>query len=363
MVTIHLRLRTLVYFALIVLAAYIIWAVLFDVVLLLLVSGIFLAALEPIVERIERSGLPRGVAVLTVMLLIASGVALVAFLVVPALFTQITDLLSNLPDTADRLRAFLQHHGLGNQFNGQLNQLQVPSNLARHVLGAGTAALSFLVTALTVVIVTTYLILDAHRIDQIIYERLPCKYHHHARYMLATMQEVVGGYIRGQVLTSAIITGFALVLLLVLRVPNPMPLALLAGVGDVIPVVGIFVIVAPLTAAALTVSVQAGVIIAVAMIVYVWVENNILVPRIYSETLSLPPLAIFLALIVGGKLLGLAGALLSLPLAAAFRVIVAYAWAVHTGRVPLEMPEEQEMPDALSQTETHSERTPASTVA
>ena len=68
MVTVHLRLRTLVYFALIVLAVVVIWTVLFDVVLLLLVSGIFLAALEPIVERIERSGLPRGVAVLTVML-------------------------------------------------------------------------------------------------------------------------------------------------------------------------------------------------------------------------------------------------------------------------------------------------------
>jgi predicted PurR-regulated permease PerM len=99
------------------------------------------------------------------------------------------------------------------------------------------------------------------------------------------------------------------------------------------------------------------------MIVYVWVENNILVPRIYSETLSLPPLAIFLSLIVGGKLLGFAGALLSLPLAAALRVIVAYAWDVHTGRVPLEIPEEKEEPDALAQTEARPERTPASTVA
>jgi predicted PurR-regulated permease PerM len=330
-------------------------------VLLLLVSGIFLAALEPIVERIERSGLPRGVAVLTVMLVIASGVALLAILVVPALFTQITDLLSNLPDTADRLRALLQRHGLGNQFNDQLDQIKVPGNLAQHVLGASTAALSFLVSALTVVIVTTYLILDAHRIDQTLYDKLPRKYHHHARYMLATLQEVVGGYIRGQVLTSAIITGFALVLLLVLRVPNPMPLALLAGVGDVVPVIGVFVIVAPLTAAALTVSVQAGVIIAVAMVVYVWVENNILVPRIYAETLSLPPLAVFLALIVGGKLLGLAGALLSLPLAAALRVIIAYAWDVHTGRVPLEMAEDDE-PQELTQTESLSDTTVAATI-
>jgi putative heme transporter len=362
MVTIHLRLRTLLIFAFIVLAAYLLWTVLFDVVLLLLVSAIFLAALEPIVERIERSGLPRGVAVLTVMLFIASAVALVGFLVVPALFTQITDLVSNLPDMVGRLRTLLQRRGLGDQFSSQLDQIQVPANLARHVLGAGTAALNFLVAALTVVIVTTYLILDARRMDDLLYDKLPRKYHHHARYMLATLQEVVGGYIRGQALTSAIITGFALAMLLVLRVPNPLPLALVAGVGDVIPVIGVVVIVAPLSLAALTVSVQAAVIIAAAMVVYVWVENNILVPRIYGETLSLPPLVIFLSLIVGGKLLGFAGALLSLPLAAALRVAIAYAWDVRTGRVPLELEEEDE-PEPLAGDDAHADHTVASTVA
>ncbi len=362
MVTIHLRLRTLLIFALIVLAAYLLWTVLFDIVLLLLVSAIFLAALEPIVERIERSGLPRGVAVLTVMLFIASAVALVGFLVVPALFTQITDLVANLPDMVGRLRTLLQRRGLGDQFSSQLDQIQVPANLARHVLGAGTAALNFLVAALTVVIVTTYLILDARRMDDLLYDKLPRKYHHHARYMLATLQEVVGGYIRGQALTSAIITGFALAMLLVLRVPNPLPLALVAGVGDVIPVIGVVVIVAPLSLAALTVSVQAAVIIAAAMVVYVWVENNILVPRIYGETLSLPPLVIFLSLIVGGKLLGFAGALLSLPLAAALRVAIAYAWDVRTGRVPLELEEEDE-PEPLAGDDAHADHTVASTVA
>jgi len=226
-----------VYFALIVLAVYIIWAVLFDVVLLLLVSFIFLAALEPIVERIERSGLPRGVAVLTVMLLIASMASLVAFLVVPALFTQMTDLVSNLPGIVNNLRGLLRRHGLGNQFNDQLNQIQVPSNLARHVLSA-------------------------------------------------------------------------------------------------------------------------GIIVAVALVVYIWVENNILMPRIYGETLSLPPLAIFLSLIVGGKLLGFAGALLSLPLASALRVVVAYIWEVHTGRVPLEMPDEEE-PQVRAQSESLSGTTVA----
>jgi predicted PurR-regulated permease PerM len=84
-------------------------------------------------------------------------------------------------------------------------------------------------------------------------------------------------------------------------------------------------------------------------------------PRIYGETLSLPPLVIFLSLIVGGKLLGFAGALLSLPLAAALRVAIAYAWDVHTGRIPLEI-EEHDEPEALAQPDRHADRTVASTV-
>ena len=261
----------------------------------------------------------------------------------------------------DRLRSILQQHGLSQQFSSQLDQFQVPENLARHVLGASTAALYFLVAALTVVIVTTYLILDAHRMDDLLYDKLPRKYHHHARYMLATLQEVVGGYIRGQALTSTIITGFAFVMLLLLRVPDPLPLALVAGVGDVIPVIGIVVIVVPLALAALTVSVQAGIIIAVAMIVYIWVENNFSYRASTARRFSLRRCVLFLSLIVGGKLLGFAGALLSLPLAAALRVAIAYAWDVHTGRVPLEI-EEHDEPESPVQTDARVDRTVASTI-
>lgn len=360
MVTIHLRLRTLVYFGLITLVAYIIFTRLFGVVLLLLVSLIFLATLEPVVDRIERSGLPRGVALLAVMLILAAVVTLIGILVVPPLIDQVTSFLSNLPDLATKVRQRLEQHGLGDTFSKQLDQITVPSNLAGRVLSASSAVAGFFATAGTVLIITTYLLIDARRIDKALYDRLPRKYHHHARYILANLQDVVGGYIRGQVTTSALIGIFTFVLLLVLHVPNPLPLALIAALGDVVPVIGIFVIIVPLSLASLTVSVSAAIIVIVAMAIYIWLENNVLFPNVYGQALSLPPLAVFLAVIIGGKLLGFAGAILSLPITSGLVVITSYLWDVHTGRVPLEL-EGDEPTDTVAAAAAHDHPVVAST--
>lgn len=339
MITMQVRPRTIIIAAIVLFLLYIIFTQLFDVVLLVLVSLIGLATLNPIVDWVEDRGLPRGLVVANIFLLILAAIVLVGFLIVPPLFDQISSLLTNLPSYVNHLRAFLAAHGVDRRFTSQLNQINVPSNLAGHVLSASTAALSFLATAGTITIVTVYLIIDARRMDKALYNRLPAKYHHHARYLLATLQDVVGGYIRGQIVTSTAIALFTLILLLILRVPNAIALSFVAAIGDVIPVIGVFIIIIPLALAALTVSTQTAIIVIIALAVYVWLENNVLFPNVYGKTLSLPPVVVFLAVIVGGKLLGFAGAILSLPLTAGLFVIVTYLWDIYTGKVPVALEE------------------------
>jgi predicted PurR-regulated permease PerM len=341
MVTLQVRPRSIVIAALALFLLYIVFTQLFDVVLLVLVSLIGLATLNPIVDKIEDRGVPRGLAVMIIALLVLAAIGLVGFLVVPPLFEQISNLLTNLPTYVNNLRDFLTAHGVDKRFTDQLGEVNVPGNLASRVLSASTAALNFLATAGTITIVTVYFVIDARRMDKALYHRLPAKYHHHPRYLLATLQDVVGGYIRGQVVTSTAIAVYTLVLLLILRVPNAIALAFVAAIGDVIPVIGVFVIIAPLAVAALTVSTQAAIIVIVALAVYVWLENNVLFPNVYGKTLSLPPVVVFLAVIVGGKLLGFAGAILSLPLTAGLFVIVTYLWDIRSGKVPLALESEE----------------------
>ncbi len=356
MVTLQVRPRSIVIAALVIFLLYIVFTQLFDVVLLVLVSLIGLATLNPIVDKIEDRGVPRGLAVIIIFLLVLAAIVLVGFLVVPPLFEQISNLLTNVPTYVDTLRAYLAAHGVDKRFTDQLGQVNVPGDLADRVLSASTAALNFLATAGTITIVTVYFVIDARRMDKALYNRLPAKYHHHPRYLLATLQDVVGGYIRGQVVTSTAIAIYTLILLLILRVPNAIALAFVAAIGDVIPVIGIFVIIAPLALAALTVSTQAAIIVIVALTVYVWLENNVLFPNVYGKTLSLPPVVVFLAVIIGGKLLGFAGAVLSLPLTAGLFVIVTYLWDIRTGKVPLALEEPEAAEIAPYKPDVHRER-------
>lgn len=350
MVTLHVRLRTLVVFGLLAFLVYFVFTKLFSVVILMLVSMIVVAVLSPLVDLVERSGLPRGISLVIVMLVIATVIALIGVLVIPAFVSQIANFLNELPILYANVRRQLANLGLGKKFNQELNSIDIPSNLASHVLGATSAVAGFVATGLSVLIIASYLIIDAPRASKSFYVRLPHKFHHHARYLLATLEEVGGGYIRGQATTSLIIAVYTFVLMTVLKVPSPLPLAVIAAVGDVIPVIGIFVILVPLTLSALTVSVTAAIVTAVAIVLYTLFENNILFPTVYGKTLSLPPVVVFVSVIIGGKLLGFAGAILSLPIASGLVVVSSYCWDVYTGKVPLEI-EEGEDPHMLAHPE------------
>jgi predicted PurR-regulated permease PerM len=110
----------------------------------------------------------------------------------------------------------------------------------------------------------------------------------------------------------------------VLGIPNAVALAVLAGVTDVIPIIGVYLFVIPGVLAALSKSPLDAVIVGVVLFGYQEVESRVLVQRIYGQTLRLPAVVVVIALLVGAELLGIVGALLALPAAAAIRVFVEY---------------------------------------
>jgi predicted PurR-regulated permease PerM len=132
----------------------------------------------------------------------------------------------------------------------------------------------------------------------------------------------VGGYIRGQVLTSAFMAAFTFVLLLVCRVHDALAIAVFAGLADVLPYVGVFLSVGPALAAAAARGPAIVGIVLVAMLAYEELESRFLVPKVYGSALRLPSSVVLFALLVGGTLMGMVGALLALPAAAAARMLI-----------------------------------------
>src|SRR5581483_3228411 len=131
----------------------------------------------------------------------------------------------------------------------------------------------------------------------------------------------------GQFITSMAIGVFTFSLLRIVGVSNPLAFAVLAGLADVVPLVGAAIATLPPAAAALQESGTQAVIVLAALMLYQQFEDRVLVPRVYGRTLNLPPLIVLLAVLAGAELLGITGVLLALPLAAAGRVAMDYALA------------------------------------
>jgi predicted PurR-regulated permease PerM len=172
------------------------------------------------------------------------------------------------------------------------------------------------------VVLAFYLIVDAQRVKGFIFALLPRRFHLRAARILLEMVAVVGGYVRGQALTSLLIGIFVFTVLWIVGTPAPLALAVFAAFADLVPLVGGVLVLAPAVLASLSLGVVPTVIVALLITGYMQVEGHILIPRIYGQSLRLSPLAVLVALLIGGQLLGIVGALLALPIAASLRVLV-----------------------------------------
>ncbi len=136
------------------------------------------------------------------------------------------------------------------------------------------------------------------------------------------MKGIVGGYMRGQMITSLSIAVFVFVLLTVLGADNALAIALFAGLTDIIPFVGGYIASAPVILAVSPQGTTTTVVVFVLMFLYQEFESRILVPRVYGRVLRLPPAVVLVALLVGGTLAGILGALLALPIAAGLQMVI-----------------------------------------
>ena len=140
--------------------------------------------------------------------------------------------------------------------------------------------------------------------------------------VLLNLETIVGGYIRGQLITSTLIAVFMFVVLFSFGVPNALALAVFGGLADVLPYVGALLTILPAFVAALGRGPGIAAIVLALMLVYEEFESRVLVPLVYGRALRLPSSVVLFALIAGGTLAGIVGALLALPVAAAILMLI-----------------------------------------
>lgn len=298
------------------------------------VAVLLAVALEPVVQWLTRHRWKRGWAVglISVLGLLVLG-GLVA-LVVPPTVSQVGALLGDTPKLMEQLKGALPQNPIVDDLTGEVTKLAESGGGAK--LSESMKALSGLAAFGLTLIVAVYLLLDGRRLLAWLLAFVPLRNREKASKTAEGVGQVVREYVRGQAITSSACTVFSAILLTVLGVPAALPLAVLAGVCDILPVIGFFIAVVPAVLLALTVSPTTAIIVAVAYTAYQLFESYVLIPRVYGKMMRLSELAVLLAIIIGGALQGVWGAVMALPLVAAYPVVEKYWLRRHLGEDTVE---------------------------
>ena len=303
------------------------WAVwlLWPEFLLFLIAILFAVTLHPAVAWMERRRIARGVSVIVIA---SSALALLALFVIfllPPLTAQMTHLFQDIPAFRDRILSRIPARYpavqavIGAIFEWSASPKAI--TLFERSFAWGQSAVSGLVTAAIVFVLTLYLLLDGKSLYAWLLAFVPRTHREKLATTMDEVSDVVHAYVSGQLLVAVLFAIFVAVLLTILGVPAAVPLAVIAGVCDVIPVLGILIATVPAVLLALAVSPATAAVVAIAYLGYHLVETYFILPRVYGNKLKISTLAVLLALLVGGRLQGIIGAVLVLPLVAAYPII------------------------------------------
>ena len=300
--------------------------------LLIYISALVAIGISPVVTRLERrriigtKPLPRWVAILEVYLLLIVVIVTVSILVIPPLIDQARAFWTAIPDLLHRGQAWLMERGLLNReltFTEAVQQTTqgTSSDAVTTVIGAVSGFVGGVFGLLTILILAFYLLLDSRTLFRNFVSLFPKGERDRVEDVCRRISTKVSAWLAGQLLLAALIGTTAALGLWLLGVPYFYVLALIAGLGEMIPVVGPILSAIPAILVALTVSPATALFVSVFFLAQQQLENHILVPKIMERQVGISAGFVIIALLIGGSLLGIVGAILAVPTAAILQVV------------------------------------------
>ncbi|MCL4367406.1 AI-2E family transporter [Patescibacteria group bacterium] len=284
-----------------------------DIILLLFVAFIFMSAISPLVERLVKIRIPRPLAILICFIFIVGAFILMVTFGFTPLINQIAGLSEKLADIIGTL--------VNSKFVDQSIINQELSSLSHQVINFTVGLFENLIGFVSVVVMTFYLLLDREKIEGKTIGLFTGNQEKVQR-LIRKIEYKLGAWLRGQLILSALIGILSYTGLRILGIENALPLAILAGFLEVVPVIGPIISAIPAILLALTISPFTAALVALLYLAIQQLEGHIVVPQVMKRAVGLNPLLVILAISVGGRLLGIAGALLAVPIAVVIQVII-----------------------------------------
>lgn len=304
----------------------------------LLLTGMAVALVLSFPVNFISRFIPRGLALALVILLMLAAMILAAVILVPVVADQLVSLASQAPDLLNRAYSlsrsgleYLAERGLLDTTPDQaMKQLQTTGAQRVEGLLQGAVSTAFdtlsgtvagVFTTLSTILIAAYLLADGERFRLGLIRVLPVQYRDDALTLWTDVGHALSRYLGG-ILVSLTFQGVAATLMLtLLGVPFSVLLGIWTSLGAIIPYVGSYIGGIPATIVAFTVSPTVGILTALTYVVINFIDGNLIAPRVQGQAIRVPPLLIFLAVITGGQIAGIWGALMAVPALAVGRVV------------------------------------------
>jgi predicted PurR-regulated permease PerM len=291
-------------------------------ILVWLATSIFLAvALQPAVRLAERR-MSHALAVFAVFAgLLLLVLAFLALLIIP-IASQVDHLRTAAPGYIDELRHNRTINSLNERYHLVAKATEAAKALPDRAFGALGKIVSGIVATITVLFMTLFLLLELPALVDGLLRFVPPERAEHIRRIGGEINRNVAGYVLGNLVISVIAGVVIGISLWILGVPYALALAVLMGVFDLVPLVGATVgALAAIGVAFATQGITAGIVMIVVNVVYQQIENHILQPIVYRRTVQLSAFLILVAVLLGGELLGVLGALIAIPVAGSLQLL------------------------------------------
>lgn len=304
--------RTIIFIAVFILSLWLLFLIR-DLILILFVSVILMSALSPLVSFLTKIKIPKSLGIAITYIIIIGVVSGLMAIVLPPLLEETRKLFITLPPNLDNILNMMA-------IDKSVLQAQL-TEFSKNVFSITLSIFDNILTIIFLLVLTFYLLLERENLENRI-SHLFVGREDHVKRLIIQIEEKLGSWFRGQLFLSLVIGAMSYAGLLILGIPYALPLAVVAGVLEVVPVIGPIISAIPSILIALTISPILGLAVSAMYFVIQQLENHLIVPQVMKRAVGLNPLVVILAIAVGSRLLGFAGALLAVPIAVVLQIVV-----------------------------------------